>query len=101
MTARIYKPSKAATQSGHAGTKRWLLVFEPASPREIDVLMGWTSSADTRQQLRLWFQTREEAEAYAKRQGIPFTVEEPKQLTRRVLSYSDNFKTNRTAPWTH
>ncbi len=101
MTARIYKPSKTATQSGQAGTRRWLLAFEPSSPRQIDTLMGWSSSSDTRQQLRLWFDSREDAEAYAKRQGIPYTVEEPKEAKRRIISYSDNFKANRVAPWTH
>ena len=57
MAARIYRPAKAATQSGMARTKQWLLVFEQDRPREIEPLMGWTASGDTRQQLRLWFDT--------------------------------------------
>jgi hypothetical protein len=61
MPARIYKPSKAANQSGLARTKHWLLEFEQDKPREIEPLMGWTSSGDTRQQVRLWFDTTEEA----------------------------------------
>jgi hypothetical protein len=101
MTARIYKPGKTATQSGMARTKQWLLVFELDRPREIEPLMGWTSSGDTRQQLRLWFETRDDAVAYAERQGIPYRVEEPHELKRRTMSYSDNFKFNRVEPWTH
>ena len=101
MPARIFKPTKGATQSGLARTKLWLLEFEPESPREIEPLMGWTSSGDTRQQLKLRFDTREEAVAYAEREGIPYRVEEPQEPTRRVMSYSDNFKFSRVGPWTH
>jgi hypothetical protein len=101
MPARIYKPSKSATQSGMALTKQWLLVFEPDKPREIEPLMGWTSSADTRQQLRLWFDTKEEAIAYAEREGIAYRVEKPHEVKRRPMSYSDNFKFNRVGSWTH
>ncbi|MBA1156947.1 ETC complex I subunit [Microvirga mediterraneensis] len=101
MPARIYKPAKSATQSGMARTKQWLLVFEQDKPREIEPLMGWTSSGDTRQQLRLWFDTKEEAMAYAEREGIAYRVEEPREVKRRAMSYSDNFKFNRVGPWTH
>ena len=101
MPARIYKPAKSATQSGLARTKQWLLVFEQDKPREIEPLMGWTSSGDTRQQLRLWFDSKEEAMAYAEREGIAYRVEEPQEVKRRMASYSDNFKFNRVGPWTH
>jgi ETC complex I subunit conserved region len=101
MTARIYKPGRTATQSGMARTKHWLLVFEQDRPREIEPLMGWTSSGDTRQQVKLWFDTREEAVGYAEREGIPYRVEEPQEAKRRAISYSDNFKFNRVNPWTH
>ena len=101
MPARIYKPSKAANQSGLARTKHWLLEFEQDRPREIEPLMGWTSSGDTRQQVRLWFDTKEEAIAYAERNGIAYRVFEPKPATTKVLSYADNFKVNRFGQWTH
>src|SRR3954447_18813678 len=55
MTARIYKPAKNAMQSGQANTHSWILDFEPEVPRQVEPLMGWTSSFDTRQQLRLHF----------------------------------------------
>ena len=101
MSARIYKPSKSATQSGLARTKQWLLVFDQDKPREIEPLMGWTSSGDTRQQVRLWFDTKEEAIAYARREGIAYRVEEPQDTKRRLMAYSDNFKFNRVDRWTH
>lgn len=101
MKARIYRPSKTAMQSGKAKATRWLLEFESQSPREIEPLMGWTSSRDTRQQVKLWFDTQEEAVAYARREGIPYMIEQPKDARRIGLSYSDNFRFNRVGPWTH
>ncbi|NEU13097.1 ETC complex I subunit [Methylobacterium sp. BTF04] len=101
-SARIYQPSKDASQSGLARTKQWVLEFEQAAPRETDPLMGWTGSSDMLQQVRLDFDTRDEAIAYATRTGLSYRVEEPhKPILRKGLSYSDNFKFNRTAPWTH
>jgi hypothetical protein len=101
MTARIYKPAKTAMQSGTAKTKDWVLEFEPQEPRSVEPLMGWTSSGDMRQQVRLTFETREEAIAYCERQGIAYQVFETKTLPRRAISYSDNFAFNRRGAWTH
>jgi len=80
MPARIYKPSKTAMQSGFANTKAWLLDFEPEVPRQVEPLMGWTSSADMRQQLRLRFDSKEEAVAYCERHGIAYHVFETAPL---------------------
>ncbi|MRI52877.1 ETC complex I subunit [Methylobacterium sp. DB1607] len=101
-SARIYRPAKDPTQSGLARTKQWVLEFDQTEPRETDPLMGWTGSSDMLQQVRLEFDTSEEAVAYAKSAGIAYRVEEtPPPIARKGLSYSDNFKFNRTAPWTH
>jgi hypothetical protein len=100
-SARIYKPSKSAMQSGTGRSKDWLLVFEPEAPRQIDPLMGWTSATDTRQQVVLSFDTAEEAVAYARRNGIPYRLEQPKVRKPVKKSYSDNFKWGRLVPWTH
>ena len=101
MTARIYKPSKNAMQSGKGRTKEWLLEYEPAAPREIDPLMGWTSSTDTQSQVHLRFDSKEDAIAYATRNGIPFTIQEEKPRKLRKQSYADNFKYGRRIAWTH
>ena len=100
-TARIFKPAKTAMQSGTAKTKSWVLEFEPAMPRAVEPLMGWTSSADTRQQVRLRFDTKEEAIAYCEHRGIPYIASDSKQPTRRVMAYADNFAYGRRIPWTH
>ena len=101
MTARIYSPARNAMQSGTAKAGRWLLEYEPERPREIEPLMGWTSSGDMKSQLRLWFDTAEEAVAYATRNGIAYRLEQPHAPKRRGMAYADNFKFNRVGQWTH
>ncbi len=101
MTARIFRPTKSATQSGAGRTKKWHLAYEPERPRGHDPLMGWTSSDDMKSQIRLSFDSKEEAIAYAERNGIAYIIEEPKPAARRTMSYSDNFRHGRSAPWTH
>ncbi len=101
MVVRIYKPAKTAMQSGRARTKEWVLEHEPQSPREVEPLMGWTSSADTAAQIRLEFDTREDAIAYAERKGLAYRVLEPKERAPVKKSYSDNFKFGRIGRWTH
>ena len=101
MLARIYRPAKTAMQSGKAKAKDWRLEFEPASARTIDPLMGWTSSSDMNGQVRLTFDTAEEAVAYAERYGIPFRLQQPQEPPVILKAYADNFATFRKQPWTH
>ena len=88
-------------QSGTAKTGYWVLEYEPEKPLKIDPLMGYTSSSDARRQVRLSFETQEEAVAYAQRNGIPYRIEEAKPLHRRQVSYAENFRYDRKIPWTH
>jgi hypothetical protein len=101
MRARIYKPARNAMQSGNARTKLWLLEYEPERPREIDPLMGWTSSSDMRQQVQLEFDTREEAIAYAEKNEIAYDVFEPMRPAAKAKAYADNFRFDRKVPWSH
>jgi hypothetical protein len=101
MTARIFSPTRTAMQSGKAKTGNWVLEYEPERPRKIDPLMGYTTSGDMKSQIRLSFETKEEAIAYAERNAIPYRIEEPKEPKRRQISYSDNFRYDRKTPWTH
>ena len=103
MRARIYQPAKTAMQSGTAKTHQWVLEFAPASAREVDPLMGWTSSGDTQAKVRLRFESRAAAEAYATEKGIDFDVMEPKlrKPVIRARGYGENFATDRKGSWTH
>ena len=98
MKARIYKPARTAMQQGKAKTHQWVLEFAPAQARRRDPLMGWTSSGDTRQQLRLRFPTREAAVAYADKYGIDYVLKEPQAQPFRPKSYAENFAYKKVLP---
>ncbi|MDQ2705787.1 MAG: ETC complex I subunit [Pseudomonadota bacterium] len=101
MSARIFSPAKTAMQSGKAKTGHWVLEFDPEMPRKIDPLMGYTTSGDMKSQIRLTFETKEEAVAYAEKSGLAYRVQEPKEAKRRQISYAENFRYDRKIPWTH
>ena len=103
MPVRIYQPARTAMQSGTAKTKGWVLEFPPADAREVDPLMGWTSTTDTSTQVKLRFDSREAAEDYARAQGIAAEVVLPnsRKANIRPLGYGENFATNRKGAWTH
>jgi hypothetical protein len=103
MRARIYKPARTATSSGTARTKEWVLEFAPSERREIDPLTGWTGSGDTQAQVRLRFDTREEAEGYARDHGVDYVVlrSQARRTNIRPGGYGENFATNRRGAWTH
>jgi hypothetical protein len=89
--ARIYQPAKTAMQSGRGKTAKWILEFEATERRQTDPLVGWIGSGDTLAQVRMSFDGRDAAVAFAEREGLDFVVEEPK--VRRLVpnNYSDNF----------
>ncbi len=103
MNARIYRPAKTAMSSGLAKTQDWVLEFMPATAREVDPLMGWTSSSDTQAQVRLSFDTLDAAKEYARDKGLDVVVVEPKprKPNIRAMGYGENFATNRRGAWTH
>ncbi|WP_425038114.1 ETC complex I subunit [Primorskyibacter sp. S187A] len=103
MRARIYQPAKTAMSSGMGKTKQWRLEFAPASAREIDPLMGWTSSSDTQTQVRMSFDTKEAALEYAREHGIEADVFEPnkRKPNIRPRGYAENFAVDRKGAWTH
>jgi NADH dehydrogenase len=103
MRARIYQPARTAMSSGTAKTRVWLLEFAPSEAREVDPLMGWTSSGDTQSQVCLQFDTREAAEEYARDHGIDAQVQDPNKRKPNIRpgGYGENFATGRRGAWTH
>jgi hypothetical protein len=87
----IYQPAPNPLQGGRANASRWILEFMSEDPLSIDVLTGWTGSQDPRRQVQLSFPSKEQAVAFARRQGWRFRIREPQR--RRVLPkrYRDNF----------
>jgi hypothetical protein len=93
--ARIYRPAKTAMQSGRRQTQKWMLEYEPATSRFREPLMGWTGARDTLNQVRLRFETLAEAQAFADRQGLSYTIIEPHPISEKPKSYADNFRYDR------
>ena len=91
MKAIIYRPAKTAMQSGRAKTKAWVLEFDAEAARRIDPLMGWTSSGDMRQQVRLEFESEEAALAYCAKHGLEHELRTPHRRRVKPKSYADNF----------
>ena len=101
MTVIIYKPSKTAMQSGKARTKGWVLEHKQSSARRPDALMGWSSAGETTYQIKLTFETKEEAIAYAERHSLEYTVQIPREVKPKLKAYADNFSYSRNGSWTH
>ena len=88
--AKIYIPSKTAMQSGRGQSKKWVLEFY-TKDTSTNPLMGWESSEDTMEEVKLEFKTKDNAIVYAKQNNIDFNVIEPKKRKFVIKSYSDNF----------
>ena len=76
--AKIYIPTKTATQSGRGKLKKWVLEFETRDP-SINPLMGWETSTDTLEEVVLKFSSKEKAIEYAKKNNISYKIIEPKE----------------------
>lgn len=101
MKARIFQPAKTAMQSGRANTHQWVLEAEPTSRQALDPLMGWAGSRGTAGQIRMHFETLDEAIAFADKHAIAYTVQRAKQRAIRPRAYADNFAYDRKVPWSH
>ncbi|MAK12428.1 MAG: hypothetical protein CMI73_01990 [Candidatus Pelagibacter sp.] len=88
--AKIYIPSKTATQSGRNNSKKWLLEFNRGNSN-YDYLMNWTSTSDTQSQVKLFFDNKEAAIDFATKNNIEYEVQEPKNSKKIIKSYADNF----------
>ncbi len=92
MKARIYKPGKTAMQSGRGKLDCWTLEYESSTAKAPESLMGWTAAGDTLGQVRLHFPTQSEAEAYARKRELAYTVQPPHERRVKPRNYVDNFR---------
>lgn len=90
--ARISQLDRRTTQSGKANAGLWLLEFEPTEAQRPDPLTGWNGSGDTNRQVRITFQTRDEAVAYAERHAIPYHLVPATPVKMKIQAYADNFR---------
>ena len=77
-------------QSGKRASKKWLLEFETLNSG-ISPLMGWESSKDTMSEVKLEFNTEEQAINYAKKNNINYNLIKPQKRKLIKKSYTDNF----------
>lgn len=89
---KIYQPAKSTMQSGRGKTAFWLLEYELESKRTPEPLMGWVASKDTLNQVRMRFETKEEAVAFAEKNGWAAQIAEPQARKLKGRTYMDNFK---------
>tara|TARA_B100001250_G_C19269781_1_gene558562 strand:+ start:202 stop:507 length:306 start_codon:yes stop_codon:yes gene_type:complete len=101
MTIKIYIPSKTAMQSGKGKTKKWLAEYISDEVQVKDNLMGWNSSFDTKSQIKLFFESKEQAIEWAKKNNFQYFIEEPKSRNIKPKNYASNFDINKKEPWTH
>ncbi len=89
---QIYKPCKTSMSSyGDSNTTKWTFKFDTTN-KWINPLMGWISSRDTATQVKISFDTVDEAIAFAEKQGFEYTVHQPHERQMKKKSYSDNFR---------
>lgn len=92
MKVKIYKPAKNAMQSGRAKTQGWVLEYESISTRKPESLMGWTQSGDTLNQVRLKFDSADDAARYAEKKGWEYMIMPVQERKVKPRNYGDNFK---------
>ena len=90
--ARISELERKTTQSGKANAGRWLLEFERAEPLRPDPLTGWNGSGDTKPQVRLTFDSKDAAIAYAGRHGLSYHLIPAQPVRLKLQAYADNFR---------
>ncbi|KAI1653571.1 ETC complex I subunit conserved region-domain-containing protein [Daldinia decipiens] len=92
-TVRIYQPSKPATQSGNWGSHHWRMDWDVLAKghRWENPLMGWQSSGDFMQGTKLEFKSKEDAIAFAEKQGYEYFVQEPNVRAFTPKAYANNF----------
>ena len=98
---RIFQPPRSATQSGNAGTAQWVMEYVSDTANGPDPLMGWSGGSDTQSQVRLRFDTRDEAIAFAAGNGLTYELEITHDRRIKPKAYADNFKFTRWENWTH
>ena len=90
--ARISELERKTTQSGKANAGLWLLEFERSEPLRADPLTGWAGSGDTRPQVRMTFDSKDTAIAYAERHGLAYHLVPAAPVKLKIQAYADNFR---------
>ncbi|XP_024065883.1 NADH dehydrogenase [ubiquinone] iron-sulfur protein 4, mitochondrial [Terrapene carolina triunguis] len=91
---QIFVPARNAMQAGVNNTKKWKLEFDTRERWE-NPLMGWASTADPLSNMVLAFSTKEDAIAFAEKNGWSYDVQERRIPKPKSKSYGENFSWNK------
>lgn len=92
---RIYKPAKNAMQSGTNNIQHWELEFDTRQRWE-NPCMGWSSTGDPLSNLKLSFNSPNEAINICEKNGWTWYLDEGKiDKPERPKSYGVNFSWNK------
>lgn len=92
---RIYVPSKNAMQSGTNNIQFWEMEFDTRERWE-NPLMGWSSSGDPLSNMKLQFNSKDEAIEHCERNGWRWFVDgAEREYKQRNKNYGSNFSWNR------
>jgi NADH dehydrogenase (ubiquinone) Fe-S protein 4 len=92
---RIYEPAKNAMQSGTDNTGHWEMDFETRERWE-NPLMGWCSSGDPLSNMKIQFESKEDAIKYCEKNGWDWYVQESSfEKPFKPKSYGVNFSWNK------
>ena len=94
LKVKIYQPAKTAMQSGKSKTKRWVLEYTKSDVQYIEPVMNWTGTEGVRSQVKLYFDTQQEAIDFANDNGFDYELIEPKPKKTKPKSYMSNFATD-------
>ncbi|XP_063151738.1 NADH dehydrogenase [ubiquinone] iron-sulfur protein 4, mitochondrial [Candoia aspera] len=90
----IFVPARNAMQAGVNNTKNWKMEFDTRERWE-NPLMGWASTADPLSNMQLTFSTKEDAIAFAEKNGWSYDVQEQRIPKPKSKSYGANFSWNK------
>ena len=91
-TPPILQQPRRTPPAGTARDGRWTLEFEREEAQRADPLTGWSGSGDTRTQVRLSFDSKDEAVAYASAKGFDIHLVPAPATTLKLQAYADNFR---------
>jgi hypothetical protein len=77
-------------QSGSRNSKKWRIEFD-SKDKDINPLMGWETSKDTMSEVKLDFETKDQAIKFANKNNLDYYLIEPQKRRLVKKSYTDNF----------
>ena len=89
--AYLYKMPQSTMQSGLAGSKSWILKFDPRDHQFVESIMQWTGSMDTQSQVTIKFKSLAAAQQFIAHHNISVRVMTDNHRHIIPKNYSDNF----------